>query len=66
MTVPTTIIHGTADRIVPYENASHTALRIPNARLVTLHGAGHLCWIEDAPVVNDLIANAVTAGEPAP
>ncbi len=61
MTVPTTIIHGTAD-----ENASHTALRIPNARLVTLHGAGHLCWIEDAPVVNDLIANAVTAGEPAP
>jgi hypothetical protein len=56
--------HRRPDR--PYENASHTALRIPNARLVTLHGAGHLCWIEDAPVVNDLIANAVTTGEPAP
>ena len=30
---PTTIIHGTADRIVPYANAVHTAQRIPHARL---------------------------------
>jgi 3-oxoadipate enol-lactonase len=64
--MPTTIIHGTADRVVPYENALHTAKRIPHARLITLHGSGHLCWIEDAPVVNNLIADALTATEPAP
>jgi 3-oxoadipate enol-lactonase len=57
VTVPTTIIHGTADRIVPYANAAHTAERIPHARVITLRGSGHLCWIEDAPVVNDLITS---------
>jgi pimeloyl-ACP methyl ester carboxylesterase len=55
VTVPTTIIHGTADRIVPYANAIHTAHRIPHARFVTLQDAGHLCWIEAAASVNNLI-----------
>ena len=65
VTVPTTIIHGTADRIVPYENAIHTSKRLPHARVVTLHGSGHLCWIEDHPVVNNFITAAVTGTEPA-
>jgi 3-oxoadipate enol-lactonase len=52
---PVTIIHGTADRVVPYENAAHLARRLPHARLVTLDGAGHLCWIEHADTVNQII-----------
>jgi pimeloyl-ACP methyl ester carboxylesterase len=60
VTVPTTIIHGTADRIVPYANAIHTAHRIPHARFITLPDAGHLCWIESAALVNDLITARIT------
>lgn len=53
--VPTLVLHGTQDRIVPFANAELVAASIPGARLVTLQGAGHLCWIEEARRVNDLI-----------
>jgi 3-oxoadipate enol-lactonase len=57
---PTVIMHGTADRVVPYENAAHLARVAPNASLVTLEGAGHLCWIERAVEVNNIILAAVS------
>jgi pimeloyl-ACP methyl ester carboxylesterase len=56
LTHPAVIVHGTADRVVPYDNAAHLARRLPNASVVTLKDAGHLCWIERAAVVNDLIS----------
>jgi len=56
---PAVIVHGTADRVVPYENAAHLARRLPQASVVTLNGAGHLCWIEQAAVVNDIIRAAL-------
>jgi 3-oxoadipate enol-lactonase len=62
VTVPTTLIHGTADRIVPYANIAHTAERIPHARVISLNGSGHLCWIEDAHVVNQLITSQIVNG----
>ena len=43
---PAVIVHGTADRVVPYQNAAHLARRLPQASVITLNGAGHLCWIE--------------------
>lgn len=52
---PATIIHGTADRVVPYENAAHLSRRLPQASVITLQGAGHLCWIEQADTVNKII-----------
>jgi 3-oxoadipate enol-lactonase len=58
---PTVIVHGTADRVVPYENAAHLAGAAPQVSLVTLEGAGHLCWIERAAEVNDIILAAVLA-----
>jgi 3-oxoadipate enol-lactonase len=57
---PVTIIHGTADRVVPYENAAHLTERLPQASVVTLEGAGHLCWIEEADRVNAIIQRTVT------
>ena len=57
---PTTIVHGTQDRVVPYANAEHLARRIPHASVITLPDAGHLCWIERADVVNGIIASAIT------
>jgi 3-oxoadipate enol-lactonase len=50
-----TVVHGTADRVVPYGNAAHLAERLNGAPVVTLQDAGHLCWIGRANVVNDLI-----------
>ena len=58
----TLVVHGTADRVVPYDNAEQLLSRIPHARLARLDGAGHLCWIEEAERVNHLIAEHVAAG----
>lgn len=39
---PTLVLHGDADPIVPVANARILAARIPDARLVTVPGGGHL------------------------
>jgi pimeloyl-ACP methyl ester carboxylesterase len=39
--VPTLVIHGTEDPVLPYPHAKAIADAIPGARLVTLEGAGH-------------------------
>ena len=57
---PVTIIHGTRDRVVPYENAAHLSRRLPHASVITLEGAGHLCWIERADAVNAIILKGLT------
>jgi 3-oxoadipate enol-lactonase len=59
---PAVIVHGTQDVVVPYSNAAHLAARLPQASVVTLEGAGHLCWIERADAVNDVIRGAVGGG----
>ena len=37
-----------------------TSLRLNGAPVVTLQDAGHLCWIERADIVNDIITRMVT------
>jgi 3-oxoadipate enol-lactonase len=54
--VPTWVVHGTADRVVPYENAELVRRRIPQAALVTMNNTGHLCWLERPHVANRLLA----------
>jgi poly(3-hydroxyoctanoate) depolymerase len=44
--VPTLIISGEADPIVPPTNARILARRIPSARLELIHGAGHLLLMD--------------------
>jgi 3-oxoadipate enol-lactonase len=63
ITQPVTIIHGTADRVVPYQNAAHLAAGLPQAEVVTLEGAGHLCWIERADVVNSVLLKSIHLAE---
>jgi pimeloyl-ACP methyl ester carboxylesterase len=41
ITVPTFVIHGTADPMFPLEHGQALAEEIPHARLLTLEGAGH-------------------------
>jgi 3-oxoadipate enol-lactonase len=59
--VPTWIVHGTADQVVPYENAAAIRRRIPQAQLLTLHGCGHLCWLQRPDAVNALLTDVVSA-----
>jgi pimeloyl-ACP methyl ester carboxylesterase len=44
--VPTLVIHGDADRVVPVENARILASRIPGAELAILKKMGHLFMFE--------------------
>jgi pimeloyl-ACP methyl ester carboxylesterase len=41
LSVPTLVIHGTADRMVAPSGGRHTARAIPNARLLMIEGMGH-------------------------
>jgi pimeloyl-ACP methyl ester carboxylesterase len=40
--VPTLVLHGTEDEVVPMDVARYVAERIPGARLIELSGVGHL------------------------
>ena len=44
--VPTLVLHGTADRVLPVENAHLLAEAVPDADLVTVEGGSHLFFIE--------------------
>jgi pimeloyl-ACP methyl ester carboxylesterase len=51
--VPTLVIHGTADRVVPVENGRQLAAGIPDAALELVDGGPHLVFITDAEDVNE-------------
>ena len=51
--VPTLVVHGTADRVVPIENGELLAEGIPDAEFVRVDGAPHLVFIERADQVNE-------------
>jgi pimeloyl-ACP methyl ester carboxylesterase len=46
LTMPTLVIHGTADEIIPVENGYLVASRIPGSRLEIFDGVGHLFFWE--------------------
>jgi pimeloyl-ACP methyl ester carboxylesterase len=66
ITVPTVVIHGTKDRLVPASGGRATAKAIPGARLVLIEGMGHDlprgAWTRMLDAIEE---NAARAGEPA-
>jgi pimeloyl-ACP methyl ester carboxylesterase len=56
--VPTTIVAGSADRVVPPAAARRLAAQIPEAKLVMIDGAGHLLPHQHARVVADAVRSA--------
>jgi pimeloyl-ACP methyl ester carboxylesterase len=56
ITTPTLVVHGDADRIVPFGNGVEVARRIPGARFETFAGAGHLLFLEEPDRFNLLVA----------
>jgi len=49
----TLIVHGTGDRIVPYEHATAAAAAIPGSDLLSIEGGGHFAALFHAHEVRD-------------
>lgn len=57
--VPALVVSGTADKLTPTKYAHFLEERIPNARLVTVDGAGHMVMLERPEVVTEAIRDFV-------
>lgn len=55
-TLPTLVIHGTNDWVLPYSAGVEMSKAIPGARLVTIDGAGHILFYTHANAVNSAMA----------
>lgn len=55
--IPTLVIHGTADPLIPAEAGRDTARTVPGAQLVLIEGMGHSFPHEVWPRIIDAIAN---------
>ncbi|HYM24462.1 MAG TPA: alpha/beta hydrolase [Vicinamibacterales bacterium] len=60
---PVLAIHGRLDRSASYGGGREWAMRLPNARLVTVEGAAHVPWIEDPDKVFDAIGAFLACSE---
>lgn len=53
--VPTLVIHGTDDPVLPYPHGVALSKEIPGAKLVTMEGVGHElprgCWPQMLPAI---------------
>jgi pimeloyl-ACP methyl ester carboxylesterase len=63
--VPTTVIHGEDDPLVPFRGGTATARAIPGARLIAIPGMGHdlppQIWPQLVDAIAETAARAVTA-----
>lgn len=50
--VPTLVVHGTSDVVVPYGQGLESARRIPNAQFLSVPGGTHLCFISHQELVH--------------
>ena len=54
--VPTLLVHGDRDRLVPLRAAAYLAAQLPRARLVTVVNSGHAPFLSDLPQVRQALA----------
>lgn len=57
--IPTLVIHGDADPLVPIEGGKDTAASIPNAKFVKIKGMGHNISPDIAPKIIEEILNHI-------
>lgn len=61
ITAPTLVVAGTADRLTPLKYGQYLAAHIPNARLVTVKGGGHMMALEQPQVVTRAVREFIAA-----
>jgi pimeloyl-ACP methyl ester carboxylesterase/predicted glycosyltransferase len=59
---PTLIVHGDDDRTVPYAKGQAIHELVPNARLLTIGGGGHLTAVRDPVAFNRALRDFIHAG----
>ena len=60
--MPTLVMHGTEDVLVPLENAERLVKLIPGARRYWFDGRGHLFFHEDPGLAAQVILSFLTGG----
>jgi 3-oxoadipate enol-lactonase len=55
LSIPTLVVHGTADRVLGYPNGPLVTSLIPGARLETLEDVGHMFWWEQPERAAELV-----------
>ena len=60
LTMPTLIIWGSRDRIIPLEHATILARVIPNARLYIMRGSGHMPFYQKHRQFEKLVLHFLT------
>ena len=55
LSVPTLVLHGTEDRVLPVENADLLAELLPHAEVDLFEGGPHLFFVEERERVNDRV-----------
>lgn len=61
ITLPTLVVHGSSDRLIPPANGRDVARRIPGARFVLLERASHIFWSERPEETARLISELMAA-----
>jgi len=68
--VPTLLLHGTDDPVVPYRHGQRFAEAVPGARMITFEGGGHALQVREPVVVNrairDFVQGAAVASHTVP
>ena len=64
LNVPTTVIHGRDDPLVPFRGGRATAAAIPDARLIAIPGMGHDLPREVWPQLVDAVAETARRSAP--
>jgi pimeloyl-[acyl-carrier protein] methyl ester esterase len=54
--VPTLVVHGDSDRLVPLRAAAYLAAQLPRGRLITVVDGGHAVFLSDLPQVRQALA----------
>jgi pimeloyl-ACP methyl ester carboxylesterase len=63
--VPTTVIHGKSDPLVPFRGGVATARAIPDAKLIAIPGMGHDLPVQVWPQLVDAVAETAGRAQPA-
>ncbi|HEY9167706.1 MAG TPA: alpha/beta fold hydrolase [Candidatus Kryptonia bacterium] len=57
ISVPTLILVGEKDKVTPPSDAEFMRSRIPNSKLMVIHGAGHISNMENSPGFNSALVD---------